>query len=63
MERQTLAQLRRFLKDLTPAERDALRRFYELNQTAAEIKSATGLTQGQLTRLKTRIKKASAKKK
>ncbi len=53
------AHLRRLLKDLTPIERDALRRFYRLQQSPDQIQTATGLTKAQLNKLKTRLRKAS----
>jgi DNA-directed RNA polymerase specialized sigma24 family protein len=60
MERRTLARLRQLLNDLTPIERDALRRYYALQQTAEEIEAAIGMTKSQLNELKTRIRKALA---
>jgi DNA-directed RNA polymerase specialized sigma24 family protein len=60
MERRTLARLQRLLKDLRPIERQALRRYYALQQSAEEIEAAIGLTKPRLNELKTRIRKALA---
>jgi DNA-directed RNA polymerase specialized sigma24 family protein len=62
MERRGLARLRRLLNHLTPIERDALRRYYALEQSAEEIEAAIGVTESQLKDLKARIRKALAEK-
>jgi hypothetical protein len=55
-EPRSAAAMERMLSELSPVERDALFRFYVLDQLPAEISKATGLTQSQLQEVKARAK-------
>jgi len=51
------AKRRRVLASLTPKEREALYRFYNLRQDPRQISLETGMEQGELHELKSRVRK------
>jgi DNA-directed RNA polymerase specialized sigma24 family protein len=50
--------LRRLVRALSPLERDALTRFYLLEQTPDQIHRDLGIDPGRLRELKSRVRKA-----
>ena len=52
------ARIRRILAALSPGEREALHRFYALEQDTEEISRAIGLSENALRELKSRVRKA-----
>jgi DNA-directed RNA polymerase specialized sigma24 family protein len=52
------AKLRRILSELSPKEREALDRFYCLQQTAEQISSELQIDAEKLRKLKSRVKVA-----
>ena len=53
-----VSRLRAILAQLSPLEREAMTRFYELGQTSRQICRDLGLNAEEFQRIKSRVKKA-----
>ncbi len=53
-----LARMRRIVGSLSPRERDALNRFYNLDQDIRQIAQALQMSENELHELKARVRRA-----